>query len=185
MQEFPTRMSGRNNHTTNQLVDNFDDRGYCCRGRIRKVRSGRMHAILIWAHVGLMMGAFGASPLGRLGLRYLLSGISEPQSAQTILRGFSNIFLAGGILVTAGVCVGLALAWDAGLTQKWVATSIALIVLAGIGGVAIEDRWVKRLRRAEGDAFAAILHEKVPLWAALASPVIWLCVLWLMIEKPA
>jgi uncharacterized membrane protein len=143
-----------------------------------------MHAVLVWVHVSLMMVAFGASPLGRLGLRYLLAG-AGPQSAQAILRGFSHIFLAGGISVTAGVCVGVALAWDAGLTQTWITVSIALIVVAGLGGVAIEDRWIGRLRRAEGDAFAVILHEKIPFLAALASPVFWLCVLWLMIEKPA
>jgi uncharacterized membrane protein len=143
-----------------------------------------MHTVLVWGHVGLMMVAFGASPLGRLGLRYLLSGVSGPQSAQAILRGFSGIFLVGGISVTASVCVGLVLAWDAGLTQRWVSASLALIVIAGIGGVAIEGSWVKRLTRAEGDAFTAILHEKVPFLAALASPMIWLCVLWLMIEKP-
>jgi hypothetical protein len=62
---------------------------------------------------------------------------------------------------------------------------MALIAIAGIGGVAIEDRWVSRLRRAEGDAFAAILHERVPFLAALASPVLWLTALWLMIAKPA
>lgn len=144
-----------------------------------------MYALLVWVHVGLMMVAFGAAPLGRLGLRYLLSGVSGPQSAQSILQGFSRIFLAGGISVTAGVCVGLVLAWDSGLTQTWVAASIALIAIAGIGSVAIEDRWVKRLGRAEGEAFAVILHEKVPFLAALASLVIWLFILWLMIEKPA
>ena len=131
------------------------------------------------------MVAFGASPLGRLGLRYILSGVSEPQSANVILRGFAGIFLAGGISITAGVGADLALAWNAGLTQTWVTASIALIAIAGVGGVAIEDRWVKRLRRAEGDAFAAILHEKIPLLAAFASPMLWLCILWLMIEKPA
>lgn len=144
-----------------------------------------MHAFLLWVHVCFMMVAFGASPMGRLGLRYLLSGICGPQSAQAILRGFSAIFLTGGISVTVGVCVGLVLAWDVGLSQKWVAASIALIVIAGIGGVAVEDRWVKRLRRAEGEAFAAILHEKLPFLAAFVSPVLWLGILWLMIEKPA
>jgi hypothetical protein len=104
----------------------------------------------------MMMVAFGASPLGRFGLRYLLSGVSGPQSAKAILRGFSRIFLVGGISVTVGVCVGLVLAWDAGLTQRWVSASIALIAIAGIGGVAIEGSWVKRLTRAEGDAFTAI-----------------------------
>jgi uncharacterized membrane protein len=143
-----------------------------------------MHAVLVWSHVGLMMVAFGASPLGRLGLRHLLSRVSGPQSAQTIARGFSGIFLTGGISVTLGVGVGLVLAWDAGLTQKWVAVSIALIVIAGIASVAIEDRWLKRLSSAEGDAFAATLHEKVPFLAALISPMIWLTILWLMIEKP-
>jgi len=147
-----------------------------------------MHALLVWVHVGLMMMAFGASPLGRFGLRYLLSGVSDPQSAQAILHGFSRIFLVGGISVTAGVCVGLLLAWDAGLTQsltqRWVSASIALIAIAGIGGVAIEGSWVKRLTRAEGDAFTAVLHENVPFLAALASPVIWLFILWLMIERP-
>jgi hypothetical protein len=87
-----------------------------------------------------MMVAFGASPLGRLGLRHLLSRVSGPQSAQAIARGFSGIFLAGGILVTLGVGVGLVLAWDTALAQTWVTASIALIVIAGIGGVAIEDR---------------------------------------------
>jgi UDP-N-acetylmuramyl pentapeptide phosphotransferase/UDP-N-acetylglucosamine-1-phosphate transferase len=143
-----------------------------------------MYTVLVWVHVCLMMVAFGASPLGRLGLRYLLSRSSGPQSAQSILRGFSGIFLAGGISVTAGVSVGVMLAWDAGFTPRWVTASIALIVIAGIGGVAIEDRWVRRLSRAEGDAFVAILHEKVPLLAAYASPVLWLYILWLMIQKP-
>ena len=132
----------------------------------------------------MMMVAFGASPLGRLGLRYLLSGASGPQAAQAILRGFSRIFLVGGISVTVGVCVGLVLGWNVGLNHGWLAASIALIAIAGIGGVAIEGRWVKRLSRAEGDAFAAILHEKVPFLAALASPVLWMCILWLMVEKP-
>jgi uncharacterized membrane protein len=144
-----------------------------------------MHAVLVWGHVGLMMVAFGASPLGRLGLRYLLSRASERQSARAVARGFSGIFLIGGISVTAGVGVGLVLAWDSCLTQIWVTASIALIVIAGIGGVAIEDRWLRRLSRAQGDAFAAILHEKVPFLAALISPLIWLFILWLMIEKPA
>jgi uncharacterized membrane protein len=144
-----------------------------------------MYVLLVWVHVALMMVAFGASPLGRFGLRYLLSGVSGPQSAQAILRGFSRIFLVGGISVTAGVCVGLLMAWDTGLTQRWLLESIALIAIAGIGGVAIEGSWVKRLTRAaDGDAFTAILHEKVPFLAALASLLIWLCVLWLMIEKP-
>ncbi len=131
------------------------------------------------------MVAFGASPLGRLGLRYLLSGISEPQSAQAILRGFSVIFLTGGISVTVGVCVGLVLALDVGFSQTWVVASIALIVIAGVGGVAIEDRWVKKLRRADGEAFATILHEKMPFLTAFVSPTLWLAILWLMIEKPA
>jgi hypothetical protein len=144
-----------------------------------------MHEFLVWVHVGLMMVAFGASPLGRLGLRYLLSRTTAPQSAQAIARGFSGIFLAGGISVTVGVGVGLVLAWDTGLTQTWVAASTALIVIAGFGGVAIEDRWLKRLSRAEGAAFAAILREKIPFLTALASPVLWLVILWLMIEKPA
>jgi uncharacterized membrane protein len=143
-----------------------------------------MHAVLVWGHVGLMMVAFGASPLGRLGLRYLLSRVSGPPFARAIARGFSGIFLAGGLSVSVGVGVGLVLAWGPGLTQKWVVASAALIVIAGIGGVAIEDRWLKRLSRADGDAFAEILHEKVPFLAALASPVIWLLILWLMIEKP-
>jgi putative flippase GtrA len=144
-----------------------------------------MYTILVWVHVGLMMVAFGTAPLGRLGLRYLLSGLSEPQSAQSILQRFSRIFLVGGISVTVGVCVGLVLAWDFGLTQTWIAASIALIAIAGIGSFAIEDRWVKRLGCAEGEAFAVILHEKVPFLAAFASLVIWLFILWLMIEKPA
>ena len=130
------------------------------------------------------MVAFGASPLGRLGLRHLLSRVSTPQAAQAIVRGFAGIFVLGGISVTAGVCVGLTLAWDGALSQRWVTASLALIVVAGIGGVAIEERWLKRLTRAEGDAFTAILREKVPLLAAMASPVIWLLILWLMIEKP-
>ncbi len=144
-----------------------------------------MYAVLVWAHVSLTMVAFGASPLGRLGLRYLLSGPSEPQSVKVILRGFAVIFRAGGISITAGVCLGLALAWNAGLTQTWITASIALITIAGVGGVAIEDRWLNRLRRAEGDAFTTVLHEKIPFLAAFASPVLWLCILWLMIEKPA
>jgi hypothetical protein len=154
-------------------------------GHRSNVGSGQMHAVLIWSHVGLMMVAFGASPLGRLGLRRRLSGVSAPQSAQAIARAFAGIFLLGGLSVTAGVAAGLALAWGAALTQTWVTASIALITIAGIGNVAIEDRWLKRLSRAEGDAFAAILHEKAPFLAALASPVIWLFILWLMIEKPA
>jgi uncharacterized membrane protein len=122
-----------------------------------------MHAILVWSHVGLMMVAFGASPLGRLGLRYVLSRISEPRSAQAIARGFLGIFRVGGISVTVGVGAGLVLAWDTGFTRTWVAASIALIVIAGACGVTIEDRWQKRLSRAEGDAFAAILHERIPI----------------------
>jgi uncharacterized membrane protein len=98
---------------------------------------------------------------------------------------YDAVVLTGGLAVTGGVGVGLVLAWDWGLAQTWVAASIALIVIAGIGGVAIEDRWLKRLSRAEGDAFSAILREKVPFLAALASPALWLCILWLMIEKPA
>jgi hypothetical protein len=144
-----------------------------------------MYAVLVWAHVSLTMVAFGASPLGRLGLRYILSGASEPQPTQLILRGFSRIFLAGGLSITAGVGIGLVLAWNARLTQIWVTASIALITIAGVGGVAIEDRWVRRLRGAEGQAFTEILHEKIPFLAAFASPLIWLCILWLMIEKPA
>jgi uncharacterized membrane protein len=144
-----------------------------------------MHAVLVWWHIGLMMVAFGASPLGRLGLRHLLSRVSGPRPARAIARAFSRIFLVGGLSVTAGVSVGLVLAWDTALTQTWVTASIALIVIAGIAGVAIEDRWLKRLTHAEGDAFASILHERVPLLAALVSPVIWLSILWLMIEKPA
>ncbi len=101
-----------------------------------------MHAVLVWVHVSLVMGAFGASPLGRLGLRHLLRDVSGPEAARPILRGFSGIFVAGGIAVTAGVCVGLVLAWGSGLTQTWVAASFALIAVAGVAGVAIEDRWV-------------------------------------------
>jgi hypothetical protein len=153
--------------------------------RRSKVGSGQMHTVLVWGHVCLMMVAFGASPLGRLGLRYLLSNVSDPQAAQAIARGFSGIFLAGGISVSAGVCVGLILAWGAVLTQTWVTASIALITVAGIGGVAIEDRWLRRLSRSEGDAFTTILHEEVPFLAALVSPMIWLVILWLMIAKPA
>ncbi len=144
-----------------------------------------MHAVLVWAHVGLMMVAFGASPLGRLGLRHLLSRVSAPRSAQAIAGGFSGIFLVGGISVTVGVALGLVLAWDAAvLAQRWVAGSIALITIAGIGNVAIEDRWLKRLSRAEGEAFGAVLHEKIPFWAAWVSPAMWLFILWLMIERP-
>jgi hypothetical protein len=145
---------------------------------------GQMHAFPVWSHVGLMMVAFGASPMGRLGLRHLLSGVSEPQAAQAILRCFSGIFLAGGVSVTAGVLVGLALAWDAGLGQGWLVASIVLIAIAGLGGVVIEDRWLGRLRRADGEAFAAIRREKLPFAAALASPLLWLGILWLMLEKP-
>jgi hypothetical protein len=103
-----------------------------------------MHAVLVWGHVGLMMVAFGALPLGRQGLHHLLSRVSGTHSAQAVARGF-----------------------------------------AGIAGVAIEDRWLKRLSRAENDAFATVLHERVPLLAAPASPAIRLFVLWLMITKPA
>jgi UDP-N-acetylmuramyl pentapeptide phosphotransferase/UDP-N-acetylglucosamine-1-phosphate transferase len=144
-----------------------------------------MYAFLVWAHVSLTMVAFGASPLGRLGLRHLLSGVSDLESAKVILRGFSGIFLAGGLSITAGVCIGLMLAWNAGLTQIWITASIALIAIAGVGGVAIEDRWIKKLRRAQGDEFTAVLHERIPFLVAFASPVLWLCILWLMIEKPA
>jgi hypothetical protein len=144
-----------------------------------------MHAFLVWGHVGLVMAAFGASPMGRLGLRYLLSRTSERHSAQAIARGFSGIFLAGGVSVTIGVAVGLVLAWNTALTQTWVVASIALITIGGIANVAIEDRWLKKLSSAEGDAFGAVLHEKIPFWAASVSPVIWLFILWLMIEKPA
>ncbi len=134
----------------------------------------------------MMMVAFGASPLGRLGLRHLLSRTSERQSAQAIARGFSGIFLAGGLLVTAGVGVGLMLAWDAAvLTQTGVVASVALITIAGIGNVVIEDRWLKRLSSSEGDTFEAVLNEKVPFLAVLVSPMIWLSILWLMIERPA
>jgi hypothetical protein len=77
------------------------------------------------------------------------------------------------------------LAWNAGLTQIWITASIALIAIAGVGGVAIEDRWIKKLRRAQGDEFTAVLHERIPFLVAFASPVLWLCILWLMIEKPA
>ncbi len=80
--------------------------------------------------------------------------------------------------------VGLALAWDAALAQTWLTASIALIVIAGVAGVTIEDRWLKRPSRAEGDAFASVLREEIPFLAALASPVIWLFIPWLMIEKP-
>jgi uncharacterized membrane protein len=131
-----------------------------------------------------MMVAFGASPLGRLALRYVLSRDPVSQSAQTIARAFSGIFLVGGLAVTVGVCAGMVLAWDVGFTQRWILASLVLIVIAGIGGVAIEDRWLRRLGRAEGDAFAAILRERVPWLAALASPVIWMTIVWLMIEKP-
>ncbi len=144
-----------------------------------------MHAVLVWGHVGLMMVAFGASPLGRLGLRYLLSRQPGAQPAQALARSFSGVFLVGGVSVTLGFGVGFLLAWDAGLTRTWVAASIALIVLAGLGGVAIEDRWLRRLSRADGDSFNTILHEKIPRLAAYFSPMIWLSVLWLMIEKPA
>jgi ribose/xylose/arabinose/galactoside ABC-type transport system permease subunit len=141
-----------------------------------------MHAFLVWGHVGSLMAAFGASPLGRLGLRRLLSRVSEPRSA----RAFSGIFLAGGILVTVGVVVGLVLAWNAALlTQRWVLASIALITIAGVANVAIEDRWLKTLSVAESDAFDSVRREKIPFLAALVSPVIWMLILWLMIEKPA
>jgi hypothetical protein len=143
-----------------------------------------MHAVLVWAHIGLMMVAFGASPLGRLGLRYLLPRVSGAQAARDITRAFSRIFLAGGISVTAGVCIGLVLAWPDGLTRTWILASVVLIGVAGLGGVAIENRWVSRLSRAEGEAFTAILGEKTPLMASLVSPALWLCVLWLMIAKP-
>jgi UDP-N-acetylmuramyl pentapeptide phosphotransferase/UDP-N-acetylglucosamine-1-phosphate transferase len=131
------------------------------------------------------MVAFGASPLGRVALRHLLSRVSEPHAARLILKGFSGIFLTGGIAITAGVCIGLVLAWNAGVGQTWITASIALITIAGVGGVAIEDRWVKRLLRANDATFSAVLHEKVPFLAAIASPVLWLGILWLMINKPA
>jgi hypothetical protein len=153
---------------------------------ISKISSGQMHAVLLWGHAALMMLAFGASPLGRLGLRYLLFRTSERESAQAIARNFSRIFLTGGILVTLGVGAGLGLAWgDALLTQGWVVVSVALITIAGAANVAIEDRWLKRLSDADGHAFAAVLRERTPFWAALISPIIWLFILWLMIEKPA
>jgi hypothetical protein len=144
-----------------------------------------MHAIFIWGHVGLMMAAFGASPLGRLALHHLLSRTAEHQSAQAVARAFSSIFLVGGILVTIGVGAGLVLAWNAAvLSQLWVVASIVLITIAGAANVSIEDRWLNRLSRAESNAFDTILHEQVPFWAALVSPVVWLFILWLMIEKP-
>jgi UDP-N-acetylmuramyl pentapeptide phosphotransferase/UDP-N-acetylglucosamine-1-phosphate transferase len=132
-----------------------------------------------------MMVAFAASPLGRLGLRHFLAGGFHSESAQTIVRGFAGIFLMGGLSVTAGVGIGLVLAWDTALTQTWVVASVALMVIAGTLGVVIEDRWLKRLSRAKGDAFNSIRQERGPFLAALASPLIWLLVLWLMIEKPA
>lgn len=144
-----------------------------------------MHAGLVWGHVGLMMIAFGASPLGRLALRYLLSRAHNPFAAKAIVRGFSGVFLIGGISVTSGVAFGIVLAWDAGLAQTWVVASMVLIILAGVGGVVIEERWLGRLTRADDEVFAQILREKVPLFAAVASPVIWLTILWLMIERPA
>jgi UDP-N-acetylmuramyl pentapeptide phosphotransferase/UDP-N-acetylglucosamine-1-phosphate transferase len=171
--------------STDWLVDNIDNHGYCYVRTQKQVSSVQMHAVLVWWHVGFMMVAFGASPLGRLGLRHLLSRVSGPHSAQAIARAFSRISLIGGLSVTAGVSVGLVLAWDTLLTQTWVTASIALILIAGVAGVAIEDRWLKRLSRAERDAFASVLHEKIPFLAALVSPVIWLFILWLMIEKPA
>ncbi len=132
-----------------------------------------------------MMAAFGASPLGRLGLRYLLSRTPGRQSARAIARSFSGIFLAGGILVTVGVGVGLVMAWrSALLSQTWVVASLALITVGGIGNVVIEDRWLKKLSGAEGDAFDVVLRERAPFLAALISPLIWLFILWLMIEKP-
>ena len=142
-----------------------------------------MHAFLVWLHVGLMMIAFAASPLGRLGMRYLLSA-AGPQAAAAILRGFAAIFMVGGIVVTLGVVAGVMLAWNGGLTQFSIVASIVLITIAGVGGVGIENRWITRLRRAEGEAFAAVLHDKVPCVAAWASPAIWLIILWLMIAKP-
>jgi uncharacterized membrane protein len=142
-----------------------------------------MHGFLLWIHVSLTMAAFGASPLGRLGLRHLLSGVTDERAMRVILRGFSGIFLAGGVSITAGVGAGLALAWN-GLAQTWIVASIILITLAGLGGVLIEDRWVKRLRRAEGEAFTTILHERMPRLAAYVSPLLWLAILWLMIAKP-
>jgi len=143
-----------------------------------------MRTVLLWSHVALMMVAFGASPLGRLGLRYLLSRTPQPYFAVSTIESFKIIFLLGGITVTAGVCAGLVLGWDGGFSQLWLAASIALIVIAGLGGVTIEDRWLRRLGRAKDDSFTAILHERTPLLAALVSPVLWLCILWLMIAKP-
>ena len=144
-----------------------------------------MHATMVWVHVGLMMAAFGASPLGRLGLRHLLSGVSTAESASAIIKGFSGIFLAGGVSVTVGACLGAVLAWGAGFTQIWVLASVALRAIAGVAGVNIEDRWLRKLSHAQGDAFTVVLHEKPPLLAALLSPVIWLFILWLMIAKLA
>ncbi len=62
------------------------------------------------------MAAFGASPLGSLGLRHLLLGITDQRAMRVILLGFSGIFLAGGLSITEGVGAGLALAWN-GLAQ--------------------------------------------------------------------
>jgi hypothetical protein len=45
-----------------------------------------MHTLLVWVHVGFMMVAFGASPLGRLGLRHLISRASGTEAAQAILH---------------------------------------------------------------------------------------------------
>ncbi len=131
------------------------------------------------------MAAFGASPLGRLALRRLLSRAPEYQSAQAIVRAFKGIFVVGGMLVTSGVAVGVVLAWNDGLlTQRWILASIGLITVAGLANVTIEDRWLNSLSRADHEAFVAILHERVPYWAALVSPIAWLFILWLMIEKP-
>jgi hypothetical protein len=171
-------------YSINQLVDFRGCGVYSLVWKQSNVRRRQMHMILVWAHVSLTMLAFGASPLGRVGLRYLLSGVTEQESAKAILRGFPAIFLAGGISVTAGVAAGLILAWHDGFAQRWIIESIILITIAGVGGVAIEDRWVKRLRCAEGDSFAVILHEKTPFLAAVISPAIWLYILLLMIERP-
>ena len=144
-----------------------------------------MHTVLVWTHIGLMMVAFGASPMGRLIVRFVLADVRDAETARTVLRAYAGVFTIGGIAVTAGVAIGIVLALNAGLAQSWLAGSLVLISVAGIGGAIPENRWIKRLLAAPGDGVFIVLREPGALWLALASPLIWLLILWLMIAKPA